>query len=207
MSVATKRNGYHHGALREQLIESALELLEEVGPNELSIREVARRASVSHAAPYRHFEDKEALIAALIEEGYRDLAVRMTKAASLHPGDAMKQLKASGVSYVELALARPAVFRLMFSGNMCDFKKFESLDRTATEAFNILGSLVEACTSQGLIRVDPLRISLVCWAITHGVSALLLEHQFSKVPGADENPLALADEVITLAVQRTTDRY
>ena len=199
MSVATKRNGYHHGALREQLIKSALELLEEVGPNELSIREVARRAGVSHAAPYRHFEDKEALIAALIEEGYRDLAARMTDGASRHAGEPVAQLCAAGVAYVELAMARPALFRLMFSGNMCDFSKFESLVRTATEAFGILAGLVEACFKAGSFkRVNPHHAVVACWSITHGLSNLLLEKQFSMVPGAQENPSALANEVVKL---------
>ncbi len=202
LSAAKKRNTYHHGALREQLISSALELLEEVGPNDLSIREVARRGGVSHAAPYRHFADKEALIAALMEEGYRDLSIRMTAAAAKHPGDPASQLNAAGVAYVELALARPALFRLMFSRNMCDFGKFESLSRTAKEAFEILAALVGACYQAGSFKqADPQRAVMACWALTHGLSTLLLERQLLMIPGAEENPLILAAELNRLLME------
>src|SRR5436190_10261366 len=103
---------YHHGDLPAALLRAAGQTLEKKGIGALSLREAARRAGVSHAAPYRHFPDREALLAALAAEGYAMLGSAQREAAAVHG------LRGMGEAYVHFALAHPQRFRLMFGGQL-----------------------------------------------------------------------------------------
>src|SRR5262250_3802720 len=103
------RKPYHHGHLEEVLLETAIQLIGEVGPAGFTLREVARRAGVSHNAPYRHFADGEELLAAVAAQGFRELTQAMRHAARQEPA-ALGRLKRAGVAYVEFALRRPEHF-------------------------------------------------------------------------------------------------
>src|SRR5246500_5514477 len=119
---------YHHGDLRAALVRAAIELLEESGKTALSLRAVARRAGVSPAAPYRHYADREALVSAVAGLGYRELAERLVEA---HPSPSTpEQLTSVAVAYVQFALERPALFRIMF-GEPCDRDNDERVQATA----------------------------------------------------------------------------
>src|SRR5882757_11417219 len=129
---------YHHGNLRPALVRAAVELLEESGETALSLRAVARRAGVSPAAPYRHYADREALVSAVAALGYRELAERL---AAAHPSPSTpEQLTSVAVAYVQFALERPALFRLMF-GDSCDRDNDERIAATAAVAL-YLGEIV-----------------------------------------------------------------
>src|SRR6516162_5295812 len=104
---------YHHGNLREALLEGAIRLIAEVGPTAFTLREVARRAGVSHNAPYRHFRDKDDLMAAVATQGYRELTEAMLDAAE-HQRNALDRLKHAGLAYVAFAMRRPEYFAVMF---------------------------------------------------------------------------------------------
>src|SRR5262245_4881527 len=108
-----KKRAYHHGDLRRALLDAALELVSSKGVQALTLREVARRAGVTHAAPYHHFPSKEALFAAVATEGFRDLAAAMRAALSGRRGP-FASLRAIGVAYVRFATEHPAHFRIMF---------------------------------------------------------------------------------------------
>jgi len=97
---------YHHGNLREVLLESGLRLIAEVGPSGFTLRELARRAGVSHNAPYRHFRDRDDLMAAVATQGYRELTHAMRRAAEDHI-DPLNRLKQAGLAYITFALRRP----------------------------------------------------------------------------------------------------
>src|ERR1700716_3091004 len=103
---------YHHGNLREALLKSAIRLIAEVGPTAFTIREVARRAGVSHNAPYRHFQDKDELIAAIANEGFERLAGAMKQSAAAGT-TGIDRLQLCGASYVEFALRWPGHFLAM----------------------------------------------------------------------------------------------
>src|ERR1700719_4327088 len=119
---------YHHGDLRAALVGAAMDLLEEGGEAELSLRAVARRAGVSPAAPYRHYADRESLVSAVAAVGYRELAERL---AAAHPTPSTpEQLASVAVAYVQFALDRPALFRIMF-GEPCDHDNDERVAATA----------------------------------------------------------------------------
>src|SRR5579864_3662327 len=107
------RRPYHHGHLREALLQGAVRAIAELGPAAFTLREVARRAGVSHNAPYRHFRDKEALLAAVANEGYRELTAAMLAAAGRQVRG-VDRLKHAGLAYIEFALRRPEHFTVMF---------------------------------------------------------------------------------------------
>src|SRR6476661_4198967 len=108
-----KRTAYHHGDLRPALLQASLALIEEDGIGALSLREVARKAGVSHNAPYHHFKDRGSLLAALAEDGFATLAREMAAARAAAP-DAQARLEACGLAYIRFALESRARFKLMF---------------------------------------------------------------------------------------------
>ena len=108
-----RRTAYHHGNLRQVLLEAAISLIGEVGPKAFTLREVARRAGVSHNAPYRHFQDRDELLAAVRTQGYRELTETMLNACGPR-ATALQRLKKAGLAYVAFALRRPEHFRAMF---------------------------------------------------------------------------------------------
>jgi AcrR family transcriptional regulator len=175
---------YHHGDLRAACLNAALELLEEGGTTALSLRAVARRAGVSPAAPYRHYADREALVSAVAAVGYRDLAERLARA---HPAPSTpEQLAGVGVAYVQFALERPALFRMMF-GEPCDRDNDERVAATASVSL-YLREIVARCFP----RADAEALAPAIWALVHGLAFLHLD---GKLDAA--TPLAVTDRVTT----------
>ncbi|MFN7132092.1 MAG: TetR/AcrR family transcriptional regulator, partial [Myxococcales bacterium] len=126
-----KGDSYHHGDLRRALLDGALALLQDEGVGALSLREVARRAGVTHAAPYRHFESKEELIAAVAEEGFHTLRDEMRDAMAAHEGDPRRRLEACGVAYVLFAVGHPAHFGVMWSSARGELQAYPGLARAS----------------------------------------------------------------------------
>jgi AcrR family transcriptional regulator len=188
---------YHHGDLKNALIEAALAALESQGWHALSLRDVARQANVSHAAPYRHFPSKEALLAALAERGFAELADDMQRGIDGAPGDPLGQLRATGRAYVALALRRPALFRLMFSGALSSYQPHGSLPLVAGKSFLLLVATVAAGQSTGVVRPGSAeQMAIAAWATVHGVATLLLEQQIHLGDSAVADPMVVADAVI-----------
>jgi AcrR family transcriptional regulator len=164
MSMA--KPAYHHGDLREALVRAALELLDEGDPD-LSLRAVARRAGVSAAAPYRHYADRDALASAVAAIGYQELAVCLAAAA---PEPATpEELADVAVAYVEFALQRPALFRIMFS-DPCDR---DSDARVAAVAAVTL--YVRAAAERAFPDSDADALAIAAWALVHGLAFLHLD--------------------------------
>jgi AcrR family transcriptional regulator len=173
---------YHHGDLRSACVSAALELLEEEGETALSLRAVARRAGVSPAAPYRHYDDREALVSAVAAVGYRELAERL---AAAHPAPSTpEQLAGVAVAYVQFALERPALFRIMF-GEPCDRDNDERVAATAAVSVYLRG-IVARCFPQS----DPEAMAAAIWALVHGLAFLHLD---GKLDGP--TPAVVAERV------------
>lgn len=167
----TKRKPYHHGNLRESLLEAAISLIAEVGPTAFTLREVARRAGVSHNAPYRHFRDKDDLIASVAAEGYLQLTAAMQRAASRH-GLPVDRLKHAGLAYIEFALQHPEHFTVMFDAPVMGEHGLSSTPE-AKQAFTTLVELVtNAQQHQQLPSGDPVQFALLAWTMVHGVAKL-----------------------------------
>src|SRR5579859_2135830 len=162
--MSTSKATYHHGDLRAALLHAAMELLEESGEADLSLRAVARRAGVSAAAPYRHYADREALVSAVAAVGYRELAERL-EAADPAPSTP-EQLASVAIAYVQFALERPALFRIMF-GEPCD----RDNDERSTAAAGV-SLYVRAIAERTFPQADPDAIATAIWALVHGLAFL-----------------------------------
>ena len=162
------RKPYHHGHLEETLLKTAIQLIGEVGPEGFTLREVARRAGVSHNAPYRHFADRDKLLAAVAAQGFRELTRAMDD-ASEGQAEPLDQLKAAGVAYIEFALRRPEHFAVMFDAPVA---KAASSDQ-AEAAFGTLLGFVKACQDKKqLPSGDTLQFALLAWTMVHGIAKL-----------------------------------
>lgn len=167
------RKPYHHGDLRKALLQSAIRLIREVGPTAFTLREVARRAGVSHNAPYRHFRDKEDLIAAVATEGYQELTAAMVAAASQQP-DVLDRLKHAGLAYIRFALHRPEHFTVMFDAPFA-LQRHPDAARAAKQAFSTMAGLVSICLQEKrLVPGDSARYALLAWSMVHGVAKLAI---------------------------------
>lgn len=180
MSTST-RDTYHHGDLRATLLTTAMTMLEE--GETFSLRAVARRAGVSPTAPYRHFADRDALESALAAEGFRDLKTDLVATRDLPRTTA--DLIDLGVAYVDFALRRPALFRLMF-GNQCD----DSNDQRVRAAAELHDLLALALARVFPDSTDTAPLALACWGLVHGLACLHLD---GKLPASP--PTEVADRV------------
>lgn len=170
---SSDKAGYHHGALREALVGAGLAILAEGGdPAALSLREAARRAGVSAMAPYRHFPDKEALLAAVAGVGFERLATRLREADVGQVG--LEALVAQGQAYVGYALAEPALFRLMFGPALA--KGDAGKSREGGPAFSVMADRVGTVVPQAEREVAALH----CWAVVHGLASLALDGQIDR---------------------------
>jgi AcrR family transcriptional regulator len=181
---------YHHGNLREALLNAALRLISEVGPTAFTLREVARRAGVSHNAPYRHFRDRDELIAAVSKQGYEELTRAMLDASKLESGP-LARLKGAGLAYVKFALRRPEHFTVMFDApaskpseklcfNPSKMKnKYPEAAEAAEQSFRTLVTFVAACQQEGALPAgDTKELALLTWCIVHGIAKLAITGRF-----------------------------
>jgi AcrR family transcriptional regulator len=172
----SNRSPYHHGALKEALLHAAESMLDEGGVEAVNLREAARRAGVSPTAPYRHFVDKEALLAALAARGFAAFGRALEDAAR----GASAPMAAMGRAYVTFALARPGRFRLMFGAALGDRSRYPELHAAAMQAFDTLR------TSARKTRADVEFPALRAWCVVHGLAHLLLD---GMLPGTDPEAL------------------
>jgi AcrR family transcriptional regulator len=165
--VTHATRGYHHGNLRATLLAAAAEELQVVGPSELSLRQLARRAGVSHAAPAHHFTDRRGLFTALAADGFRMLYERTSQALSDDGA-----LLESGKRYVEFALDHPAHFTVMFDTSLIDIDD-EALNRERLAAFDVLFEAIRRAT--GVTDEAELGAqTLGAWLSVHGIATLWL---------------------------------
>jgi AcrR family transcriptional regulator len=171
---------YHHGDLKNALIEAGAEILSKEGVNGLSLRKVARKAGVSHAAPYAHFPDKQTLIAAISTEGYRMLYERLDAAVQCYRADPHRQLVEAAWAYVSFALSDPAHFKVTFSGVVEKEKDYPAYVELSKKSFGLVVQIVAACQAAGVLKPGPADATAVSvWSLVHGFASLLLEGQIS----------------------------
>jgi AcrR family transcriptional regulator len=173
-----KPKPYHHGDLRNALIQAGLELLAEGGAQELDLRKVARRAGVSHAAPYRHFANKQALIAAINEEGFHMLAERIRSTLNEVSDEPSEQLLGVALAYVRFAKENPWLMREMFSGITIERETFESLQTASKSVYRLYAEVIRSGQERGkIVDGDPTALAGVLWSVLHGLAMLIIENQ------------------------------
>lgn len=186
--MSTLIKPYHHGDLRSTLLAVADQLIDEVDAGAISLREVARRSGVSAPATYRHFRDKEALLAALAQKGFEDFGVALNQAIAA--GD--DPLAAMGLAYVRFAVARPGRFRLMYGPAIADRSRYPALQGAwQATADGLRGALLARSDRAPDAAVSALKL----WCMVHGLAQLILD---GMLPGHDPDTLARA---ITAAVK------
>ncbi|GAA2407928.1 TetR/AcrR family transcriptional regulator [Mycolicibacterium llatzerense] len=163
---------YHHGDLRTALVHSALALLEEGGAAALSMRAVARHAGVTAAAPYRHYQDRDALMSAVAAVGYRELAQDLV-AVSPSPSTT-DEIANVAIAYVQFALRRPALFRAMFT------EQGDAGSPERAEAVTAISTYLRANIARVFADADADALSDAVWALVHGLAFLFLDGKFDS---------------------------
>jgi AcrR family transcriptional regulator len=177
MALAKKRptepeRRYHHGDLWRGLVDAALALIAEGELGTFSLREVARRAGVTPAAPYHHFKDKAALLAAVAEEGFVALCGRLEAAlAPIPPDDLRGRFRALARAYLEFARARPAHYRVMFLPEIKSQEEHASFHAAAERTLEVVAKQVRAAAPQASAQEVMTRTVLI-WSIGHGLASL-----------------------------------
>ncbi|HUP35457.1 MAG TPA: TetR/AcrR family transcriptional regulator [Candidatus Limnocylindria bacterium] len=169
------RSGGARGSLRDTLVDAALSLIARKGPQGFSLREVARRARVSEAAPYWHFADREALLAAVAERGFEEMARGMMEIWS-REAEPVERFRALGIGYVRFALAHPSYLRVMFGSEVPDKAEHPALKAAGERTFALLVQAITECQAVGQVRGGaPEDLAVGAWSIVHGLAALLVD--------------------------------
>jgi AcrR family transcriptional regulator len=182
--------------LRRTLLDASLDLIAHEGLEGFSMREVARRAGVSHQAPYHHFADREAILAAIVAEGFEGLREAMQTALAEAGPKPAARLNAIGGVYVRFALANPAHFKLMFRSELVHAERHQNAKACAQSAFDLL---VQVADEAAVARGGAPERSLVfaAWSLAHGLATLLLEGKLDQYFGAGQRArLAATDEIL-----------
>jgi AcrR family transcriptional regulator len=190
-----KKFKYHHGNLREALIAAALDILQEKGVEELSLRALAKATGVTQAAPYSHFRDKDELLAAIAESGFQRLALQMAEdaAGQRAPRERVESLI---FSYLRFATSNAALFRLMFGREVSDMKKFPTLAMTAGKSYALISAALSGRTSQA---VDTKFLTVAVWSMCQGLADLVV--------GGKVDPVQLGTADLREFVARTVDVF
>ncbi|APO66269.1 TetR family transcriptional regulator protein [Rhizobium gallicum] len=196
---STETRPYHHGDLHRAIVGAALDVLSESQSTEFSLRELARRAGVSHNAPYKHFADKRELLAAVSAVGFELLAKQMT-AATKELDSPRERLAAIARAYVSGGVNNPALYRLMFGGYLTGQDNGRpAVERTAAE--NMKALLVDAISDGALGRPIPNTAAntrkidgaiLIFWSQMHGLTLLLVD----RLVGPNDKMEALTESVL-----------
>jgi AcrR family transcriptional regulator len=169
----TRSEPYHHVNLRQTLLDAAVTLIGEVGPRAFTLREVARRAGVSHNAPYRHFASKDELLAEVAEEGFDRLAASMQKSLA-RATTPRERLQECGCGYVAFALRWPQHFLVMFDLPQAPFGH-EKRQSAGQNAFAVLEACIAAAQASGdLPAGDLLPLAWLAWSLVHGIAKLAI---------------------------------
>lgn len=193
---------YHHGDLKNALIKAGIEILSKEGAAGLSLREVAKRAGVSHSAPYSHFQDKQSLIAAIATEGLRQLYAEMQAAILPHADDPKRQLIEGTWAYAQFALNHTDTFRVVFSIVLEEESDYPAFVEISRKTFGLVMDSVRACQAKGLMRpAPPELIAVSLWGQVHGILSLVLDGQLPPALGARYDTRQMVSMAIELMTQ------
>ena len=183
------KTGYHHGGLRNALIDAALKLVIENGAENFSLADACRLAGVTTAAPYRHFRDREEIMAEVAARGFASMSASNSRAARKYEDGSLEAIIAMGQAYLRFAIKQQPLFRLMFGQD----PKLSSEEVVAEKARDCFGKLIaqieKYCEING-IKEDAQILALRMWTFVHGASALLVDEKYALMaPGLDVDKL------------------
>lgn len=171
------RSTYHHGDLRNALVSAAIDVISTGGPELITLREVSRRVGVNHRAVYRHFSDLTALLAAVAEQGYRELTAAMSLAVQAVPTRAApeRRVEAIALAYLTFALDHSSHYRIMFGRRLNEDGRFPELEELIAGAYAVIAAEIAKGQATGRFTKLPLRETVFSfWSLTHGFASLTL---------------------------------
>jgi len=178
-----KRDSYHHGDLRAALLEAGEAVLSETGVAGFSLRQVARKVGVSHSAPAHHFGDANGLLIALATDGFRRFLTAMQRRRDQAPEEIRERIFASALGYLDFAQSSPALFRLMFNGDVCGPAN-QTLEQASHASFMHLADDVSALRQKSALEdASVMADVLASWSTVHGYADLLISGRMDTVQG------------------------
>lgn len=192
---------YHHGNLKSALIEAGLKILKNEGAHKLSLREIAKVAGVTHMAPYRHFENKEALLADIAENGFKLLKENIEQNIEEYNENPRQQLIEISKTYVRIAIENPEYFNVMFGGFISEQSKYENLEKISAQTFDRFIYVIKEGQKSGMIRDDePKQIAVTLWSMLHGIANLLINESLIFLNINSEKYEDYLDKMINLFI-------
>lgn len=174
------RKNYHHGDLKNALIQAGIEILAEEGVGGLSLRKVARRAGVSHAAPYAHFADKQNLIAAIASDGHKHIFERFEAIESRYADKPLQQFLNGAWTFMQFGLEAPDHYKITFSGAIQDEHSHPEFLEYSQRNMQVLRDIIERCRSAGVLSVEHVDLetqAVGVWGLLHGLILLMIQRQ------------------------------
>jgi AcrR family transcriptional regulator len=205
-SIAKRRlaapKPYHHGDLRRVLIDAALKLAEEGGPEAVSVREAARRAGVSPGAPFRHFDSRAALMTAVAEEAQRRFRAEIGAALMEAPiRDPLLRFRALGLAYLRWAIKNPAHFEIISSGRHFDHDAAAALSRDNNELIALTEQMLADASAAGGLRAADLRaVQIAGRALVYGFARMKIDGHFPRWGVSDRQVDRMAEAVVDLFI-------
>ncbi len=198
---------YHHGDLHEHILCAACELIEEKNIASLSLREIAKIVGVSHTAPYRHFKDKESLLAGIAGVGFNQLTKQLAATVESHANDPAAQLQGAGHGYVRLAMQNPQCTQLMFGGILpCD-DTYPELRASGDAAFDGLKTIIEEGQASGVFKQgDVETLALAAWSTIHGLALLLIGGNLPEILSMPVDVQQITNAVTTTLLEGLKDQ-
>jgi AcrR family transcriptional regulator len=198
--MAKGEGGAQADAFRERIVQASTELIREQGLSALSMREVARRAGVSHQAPYYYFADREAIIGAIAEQGFAMMREYVQRSVPERAGAPHDAIMAAGHAYLEFAFAHPAHFRVMFRPELVSPERHPNVQDQGLRACDTFYRIVSEAVAAGLPAepgVDAL--FLLCWSLVHGLACLVLDGPLDVVMPNMDRQAQLRDVMSTFS--------
>ena len=201
MGEASGRKGYHHGRLREAMVEAAVALIEEVGPYAVTVREVARRAGVSPGAPFRHFPTRMALLTAVAEEAMRRFQAEVGAAlATVAGADVRTRMRTVGRAYLTWAVRNPTHFKVISNRDLIDYAGSSTLMGINAQTQALMEGLFRQAAGEGLLRGDDLDgYVLASRALVYGLARMAADGHLPQL-GLEDGALARLDSALTLFI-------
>jgi AcrR family transcriptional regulator len=194
---------YHHGDLRRVLIDAALQLVEEGGPEAVSVREAARRAGVSPGAPFRHFPSRSALMTAVAEDAQRRFRAEIDAALARAPaGDPLQQLRCFGRAYLRWAMRNPAHFEIISSGRHFNHEQAAEVSRDNAEVIGMTGRMLAEAAAQGQLRVADLKqLQIAGRALLYGLARMNIDGHFPRWGVAEAEVERTSEAILDLFIE------
>jgi AcrR family transcriptional regulator len=178
-----KKRAYHHGDLERALVDTAVLMIHEEGVQALTLRGVGARLGVSRTALYRHFDDKQALLARVAAEGFKRFHAALAAAVARAEARRADPLPAMAAAYIRFARANPSHYQTMFSGVLTGGTQDPALQQHGEAAFNVLLDAIRRGQAGGRIRPgNPLELAEITWALSHGLATLGMARQLPCAP-------------------------